>query len=135
MSLLQIIRFQEQMYYISVVAELLNISYFLGLIFNVEMPNGFNISYLLFNGLYGIYMILIILFTRGSFRFSALFIFFMGILRSNFWKGIPILCILDSIVCIVVLVINHKFIYEILKEVETQKIDLSKSKSKSKERS
>ena len=111
MDIYFLLRFQEQMYYASVVAEVTNIFYYICTIFNITLPYGFHIAMSIFNLAYGFYMVFIIAFIRGEFRRSGFIIIALAILKDIFWKSNPVISIIDSIVCLGILIIYHRFIY------------------------
>lgn len=113
-----LLKAQEQLYYISFVAELGNIFYFLSIVLGINSSFGLGAGMLLFNAIYGLYMFSILFFIRGRFRRVAYIILPMAILRGFIWDSSPILSILISILSIGVLVYYHQFIYIILDKIE-----------------
>lgn len=120
MDIYFLLRLQEQMYYASIVAEIANIVYCLCTLFNITLPYGFNIAMTIFNFIYGFYMIFIIIFIRGKFRKSGFIITILAILKELLWKDNPIISMIDSIICLGILIIYHRFIYGAIAEVDRQ---------------
>lgn len=120
MDIYFLLRFQEQMYYASVVAEVTNIFYYICTVFNITLPYGFYIAMSIFNLAYGFYMVFIIAFTRGEFRRSGFIIIALAILKELLWKSNPIISIIDSIMCLGVLIVYHRFIYGAISEIDRQ---------------
>lgn len=110
----------EQLYYISFVAEITNIVYYLSIIFNIVLPRGFNVGMSIFNFIYFLYIIFIVIFIRGKFRKTGFIILSLAILKELFWKNNPVVSIIDSIICIVVLILYHRFIYDVYKKVKKE---------------
>ena len=126
MDIYFLLRFQEQMYYASVVAEVTNIFYYICTLLNITLPYGFNIAMSIFNLAYGFYMIFIIVFIRGEFRRSSFIIIALSILKELLWKNNPIISIVDSIICLGILMVYHRFIYGAIAEIDRQIEEIEK---------
>lgn len=120
MNIYLLFKIQEQLYYVSVVAEIVNILYYLSIIFGISLPHGFSYGLLLFNAIYSIYMFLVIFFTRGKFKTSAFMIITLAILKSFIWESIPIISIIDSLICIGILIYYHQFLYVAIEQIEKE---------------
>lgn len=121
MSFYLLLKMQENLYYISVVAELANIFYYLSVLLGFDLPYGYAYGVSLFNAIYACYIFFIIILTQGKFKICAYIILTLSILKSYLWGDIPIISIVDSVVCIGILIYYHQFIYVIIKEIEEAK--------------
>lgn len=120
MSLYSLLKIHEQLYYVSIVAELANIFYFVSIILGIDLPHGFNIGLQIYNLIYAAYMLFIIFFTEGLFKRCAFIILTLAIFKDLIWGKIPIISIIDSLVCIGVLAYYHQFLYAIMEKIENE---------------
>ena len=102
---------QEQFYYISVVAEIFNISYILGTIYNISFSGPFMEILSFFNFLYLIYIFLIIFTTKGKFKRLGFIISALALLSAFVFKENIYYSLIDSLICIFALIYYHRFIY------------------------
>lgn len=109
---------QERFYYLSVVAEIMNISYALSLILELNLPPGFQTILIVLNFIYAGYMLLVMFGTKGTFKRVSYAIITLSVLNHLFWNGNPIFSIIDSILCIGLLVYYHKFMYAIFRDLD-----------------
>lgn len=119
-----LLRIHEELYYISFVAEITNIIYYLSMIFDIVLPKGFSIGMAIFNFIYLVYVAFIVIFIRGKFRKSGFIILSLTILKKLFWKDNLVISIIDSIVCIIVLILYHRFIYDFYKQIENERKEI-----------
>lgn len=108
---------QEHLFYISVVAEILNIISYICLLKGINISNGYNIALLLYNIFYFSYVVFIILFIRGKFRRCGISIFFATILSSILLSNRYIFCILNSLICLGIMIFYHRYLFLIMKEI------------------
>lgn len=117
----------DEIYYFSIATEIANIVSYIGAIYDVNFPKAFFKGLSIYNGVYGMYILLIALFTRTNYRKCGIFIMIMSILRNFLWKNNPILCIIDSIICMALLIVfNEKRIKRRKKIIKNAKKELEK---------
>ncbi len=109
----------EQMGYIGIAAEIANISMYLGMLFNTEFPRGFYIGSEIYNFVYSLYIAIIILFKNNISRILAATILILGLLKDMLWSQNPVICIIDSTICLVLLILINK--HEEKEKIKTQK--------------
>lgn len=118
MSLYLHLKIQEQFFYISVVAEIANIIYFVTRIMEIELLYGFHFAKTVFNVVYLFYMLYILFNIGGKFKISSIAILSLSLSRHFFYVNNYLLSIIDSVICLIVLIFSHYFLYLIMEEIE-----------------
>jgi len=106
----------EHMGYISIAAEIANIVMYLGMLFNIELPRGFFVGSGIYNLVYGFYTIAIVLYRNNICRVFAAVILTLGMFKDLFWEKNAVISIIDSLVCLILLILINRFDEKIKKE-------------------
>lgn len=120
MSFYSLLKIQKHFSYISITAELFNIAYFISLVTDFAMPESFAIVLSLLNIIYLMYIVFVVMFIRGEFQNIGITIMLIFLAKTVFWETNPIMNIIDSAVCLVVLVVAHIPIYNVLDNAEKE---------------
>lgn len=97
----------EHMIYISIVAEIANIVSYLGDILNKKLPSGFSVGSSIYNLIYALCIILVFAFESEdkTCKIVAVGILLLSFFKDLLWAENPVICIVDSLVCLVLLAI------------------------------
>jgi len=112
-------KIREQLSYISIAAEIANIFSSLSIIFSIKLLRSFRVGIGLFNAVYALYVWFSLFSDKKNIRRGSYIIFILALLKDDFWKNNPIICIIDSITCLLILIITHFPIYKYGEKVDT----------------
>jgi hypothetical protein len=108
----------EHMGYISIAAEIANIVMYLGMLFNIELSRGFFVGSGIYNFVYAFYTVFILLYRNNICRIFAAIILLFGVFKELYWSENAVISIVDSLVCLVLLILIDRFNEKIKKENE-----------------
>lgn len=104
-------------YYISVVAEILNILFFISESMSRTVPEGFMTAMMIMNFIYTIFIVGVLLFTRGQYVNSAAMIVVLSIIQNVFFQGDFAALIVISVINIGILIYYNEKMIRFLSEI------------------